>query len=185
MTIVDLADFTSYVGSEIVANQTQLASALSAAELAVQHHCHRPFSAALTVAAVRTFDDHTSTVLQIDEFTDTAGLVVTNNGVAVAAVDYQLEPLNGLVYGLEAPYTQIRLLTGTWTDPVTVTALWGWVPVDVQEAVRVLGKDIAGLRDARFGVAGFGDFGVVRMRENPQVLALLAPHVRWDRAGVA
>jgi hypothetical protein len=186
MSIVDLADFTSYVGSEIAANQVDLEASLNAAELAVQYHCHRAFAAPATSATARVFTIRSGAVLEVDEFTDITGLIVDNDGTIIAAIDYQLEPSDGLVYGFAAPYRQIRLLNSTsWADEVTVTAKWGWVPAGVYEATRVLGKDLAGLRDTRFGVAGWGDFGVVRMRENPQVIALLAPYVRWDRAGVA
>lgn len=186
MAIVAEADFVAYVGSEIAGNRPDLAASLAAAELAVQHHCRRPFSAAATVAAARIFDTHVGAVLSIDELVDTTGLIVDNDGTIIAAVDYRLEPIDGLVYGLAAPYTSIRLLDGSsWAAEVTVTAKWGWVPADVQEACRVLAKDIAALRDTKFGVAGWGEFGVVRMRENPQVVALLAPYVRWDRAGIA
>lgn len=186
MPIVSLADFSDYVGTEIAANQVQLSAALEAASLAVQQHCRRAFGTAATVASARIFSCHTGAVLDIDELTDITGLIVDNDGTIVAAVDYRLEPIDGLQYGIPTPYTSIRLLDGTsWADEVTVTAKWGWVPADVAEATRVLAKDIAGLRDTRFGVAGWGEFGVVRMRENPQVVALLAPYVRWDRAGIA
>ena len=186
MSIVALADFTDYVGSEIFANQTQLAAALSAAELAVQHYCRRPFSGPDAVASARIFDEHTGAVLEVDEFSDISGLIVDNAGTIVAAVDYRLEPIDGLNYGIGTPYTSIRLLDGTtWASEVTVTAKWGWVADDIKMAVLVLAKDFASLRDTRFGVSGWGEFGVVRMRENPQVMSLLAPHVRWDRAGIA
>jgi hypothetical protein len=186
MTIVALTDFTEYVGSEIVANQVQLEAALTAAELAVQHYCRRPFAAPATAATARIFDTHLGVVLYVDEFVDITGLIVDNDGTIIAAADYRLEPVDGLQYGIATPYSTIRLLDGTsWADEVTVTARWGWVAADVKMAVLVLAKDIAGLRDTRFGVAGWGEFGVVRMRENPQVMSLLAPHVRWDRAGIA
>jgi hypothetical protein len=184
--IVSLQDFKLYVGSEIAANQVELQASLTAAELAVQYHCHRAFSATATTATARVFTIRSGQVLEVDEFTDTTGLIVDNDGTIIAAVDYQLEPTDGIVYGMSAPYRAIRLLNSTsWADEVTVTAKWGWLPAGVYEATRVLAKDLAGLRDTRFGVAGWGDFGVVRMRDNPQVLSLLAPYVRWDRAGVA
>lgn len=185
MTIVTEAEFVAYLGSEIQGNRPDLVASLNAAEQAIQHHCRRAFSAPATSATARIYEPTSSVVLEVDDLSDITGLIVDNDGVIVAAPDYQLEPLNGLVYGMPAPYTTIRLLTGAWASQVTVTAKWGHVPADVAEACRVLAKDIAGLRDTRFGVAGWGEFGVVRMRENPQVVALLAPHVRWDRAGIA
>jgi hypothetical protein len=184
--IVQLADFRVYVGSEIAANAVDLNASLQAAELAVQTHCHRAFSAPATAATARVFTNRVGQLLEVDEFTDITGLIVDNDGTVIAAPDYRLEPTDGIVYGLAAPYRSIRLLDGTsWADEVTITARWGWLPAAVYEATRVLGKDLAGLKDTRFGVAGFGDFGVVRMRDNPTVMSLLAPYVRWDRAGVA
>jgi hypothetical protein len=34
------------------------------------------------------------------------------------------------------------------------------------------------LKDAPFGVAGFGEFGAVRVRNNPRAMALLQPYRR-------
>lgn len=131
-------------------------------------------------------------VAYVDDFAGTVGLTVTNNTSVVAAADFQLEPLNGLEYGVTVAYTKIRLISGVWyrnggQATLSMVAPWGWpsMPSAVVEACRVLAKDLAGLRDSRFGVAGWGEFGVVRMRENPQVVSLLAPYVRWDRAGIA
>jgi len=186
MAIVTVSDFLDYVDSEIAANQAHCEAALAAAELAVQHYCRRPFSSPATSATARIFDEHTGAVLEVDEFTDITGLIVDNDGTIIAAVDYRLEPIDALQYGIAAPYSQIRLLNGaSWADEVTVTAKWGWVAADVKFAVLLLAKDFASLRETRFGVAGWGEFGVSRIRENPSVMNLLAPHVRWDRAGVA
>lgn len=193
MPIVDQADFIEYVGSEIYANQPWLAASLNAAEYAIKHHCHRDFTVAGATATVRVFRPPVyCDVLYVDDFSTDVGLVVADNAVTVADADYELEPLNGLdETGSTVPYTAIRRVAGSWywngnRASVSVTAKWGWVavPADVVEACVVLAKDLAALRDARFGVAGFGEFGVVRMRENPQVLSLLAPHVRHDRVGV-
>jgi hypothetical protein len=43
----------------------------------------------------------------------------------------------------------------------------------------MLAEETFKLKDAPFGVAGFGDFGVVRVRENPAVARLLAPYKRY------
>jgi hypothetical protein len=192
VAILTLTEFVSYVGSEIVANQADLTIDLAAAEYAVKHHCHRNFDIASATTARVFTPPPFSDALTVDDFSTTVGLVIADNGTAVPSTDYQLEPLNGLDdAGNTVPYTTIRRVAGNWyrygdKATVSVTAKWGWtaVPSDVVEAVRVLGKDLAGLRDTRFGVAGWGDFGVVRMRDNPQVMSLLAPHVRADRVGV-
>jgi hypothetical protein len=195
VAILTLTEFTNYVGSEIVANQSDLDVSLSAATYAVQHHLHRTVAVAGASATARVFAPTCTARLWVDDISTTSGLVISDNGATVASTDYQLEPLNGLDYtGATVPYTTIRRLSSPWylgpypnAATVTVTAKWGWaaIPDDIVEATRVLAKDLAGLRDTRFGVAGWGDFGVVRMRDNPQVMSLLAPYVRWDRAGIA
>lgn len=192
MAILTLPEFTSYVGSEIVANQTDLAVDLAAAEYAIGKHCQRKFfvSSATTARVYKPpcYDD----VLYVDDFSTTVGLVITDNAVAVASTDYQLEPLNGIdAAGEVVPYTAIRRIAGSWywsgdKATVSVTAKWGWaaIPADVVEACRILAKDLAAHRDTRFGVAGWGEFGLVRLRANPTVLGLLNDNMRPDRVGV-
>jgi hypothetical protein len=64
-------------------------------------------------------------------------------------------------------------------DLVRVTGVWGWpeVPADVKQALRILAAENVKLREAPFGVAGFGDFGVVRVRDNPKAMNLLAAYI--------
>jgi hypothetical protein len=262
MPIVEDADFLTYVGSEIAANQPNLEASLAAAELAVNHHCRRRFVLAGTPRSVTdgvtTISDATVTSatavfnatdigqtivgtgitvgttiasvtsatsielsavatasgtgltltitstprlyrppgcsdeLWVDDFIGTP--TITESGAALTASGYQLEPLNGIdASGIAVPYTTIRRVNTTWTTTtntatVSLTARWGWaaIPADVVEGCRVLAKDFASLRDTRFGVAGFGEFGVVRMKiENPQVVQMLASYVRYDRWGIA
>jgi hypothetical protein len=60
---------------------------------------------------------------------------------------------------------------------VSVTSTrWGWaaIPPEVVEATAILAKDLAHVRTNRFGTAGFGEFGVIRVRDNPHVILLLA-----------
>lgn len=183
MAYVSLPEFTDYVGSEIVANQTALATALAAAESAIDEHCGRTFTVAEVTSLTRVYRPYSSTVTYIDDIADDTNLVVADDGTAVALTDLQLEPLNGLTpSGAVTAYHTLRRIGGGcwsgngWEATVSVTSTrWGWVavPAKVKEATLVLGKDFASLRDTRFGVAGWGEFGVVRMRQNPQVLHLL------------
>jgi len=183
MAYVTLQEFTAYAGSAIAANQVQLSIALTAAEHAINTHCQRTFDVASATSIVRLYVPTTSTEVRIHDIVDATNLVVTDDGTAVALADLQLVPVNNLLAdGTVSPYHTIRRIAGSWTcggrqATVSVTSTrWGWaeVPAKVKMATLVLAKDFASLRDTRFGVAGFGDFGVVRMRiENPQVLQLL------------
>ncbi len=109
--------------------------------------------------------------------------------------DYQLLTANGtpnVNAGPEAkPYTQIKAIGAqtfpcawAWNsraDRVEITGTWGWpqVPVGVREACKLLAVESGKLlREAPFGVAGFGEFGVVRVRDNRKAMAYLAPYRR-------
>jgi hypothetical protein len=85
------------------------------------------------------------------------------------------------------PYWEIRstLLSRffpTWQQrqSVQVTAQWGWttIPEPVKQACLVLAAETFKLKDAPFGVAGFSDFGAVRVRDNPMVARMLTPFQR-------
>ena len=63
---------------------------------------------------------------------------------------------------------------------IQVTAKWGWssVPPEVKYAAALATLDLSKGPDAPFGVAGSNDFGVLRVRENQQVMMLLAPYIK-------
>ena len=61
-----------------------------------------------------------------------------------------------------------------------VTARWGWpaIPAPVKQAAFLVSAEQWKLKDAPFGVAGFGEFGAIRVRLNPMVTTLLGPYRR-------
>ena len=98
-----------------------------------------------TAAVARTFYAHRgpdgcgSKTLFVEDIASTSGMTVTLDGVAVAATDYQLRPLNATLGPEPEPYDRIvRLGTVGWTlqRPVVVTAIWGWpaVPEAIKQA---------------------------------------------------
>jgi hypothetical protein len=177
-----LPEFIDYVGSEIIVDEVFLASCLATAEDAVNDHCRRAFDVPAATSITRSYVPAGDVVVTHD-FVDTTNLVITNDGTATALSAVQLEPLNNVSWsGLARPYCQIRLRDACWArdgDRATVSVTstrWGWpaVPPQVVEATRILAKDIAHVRQNRFGTAGFGEFGVIRVRDNPHVDMLLA-----------
>ena len=61
-----------------------------------------------------------------------------------------------------------------------------WEHPDVQEAVILEASRLYKRRQSPEGVAGWGDLGVVRiMGRDPDVEALLAPHLDMCQAGIA
>jgi hypothetical protein len=168
-------------------------SALAASTQSIDGICGRQFNDAGTTSA-RVYYPDSPTLVRVDDFSTVTGLVVKadygNDGTfeyTWAAANYQLEPLNGIVGGSAGfPYNRIRginqyfpLWWGALGSPrasIEVTARWGWaaVPASVAEACLILAEELFKLKDAPFGVAGFGAMGAVRVRENPKVMALLS-----------
>lgn len=86
----------------------------------------------------------------------------------------------------QEPFTQIRAVGNhefpapiggnNRLDLVRITGTWGWpaIPTAVEEACLILAAETFKLKDAPFGVAGFGEFGVVRVRDNPKAAKKLA-----------
>tara|TARA_R110000868_G_scaffold398245_1_gene671295 strand:+ start:542 stop:1126 length:585 start_codon:yes stop_codon:yes gene_type:complete len=194
MAIATLANFKVFARVETASvDDTFLQYALDAAESAVRSMTGR-YLAVAGSATARSFVPSGVSALRIDDCTSVTS-IVDDGTTLVDGTDYQLEPVNGVNSGGESvPYTTARRLGGVWatsTDgeaTVVVTAAWGWsaIPSWAVSAVLILARDIVQARDQVGGVAGFGEFGAVRVRENPMVAAILAPHKRGDRAwGIA
>jgi hypothetical protein len=111
--------------------------------------------------------------------------------VTWSASDYQLLPYNPGSIGEQWPYTSIRAVgsqTFPWIPPesllrmnrVQVVGVFGWpaVPLAVKQAALIAATDLFKLKDAPYGVAGFGEFGAVRIQDNLRVASLLAPYRR-------
>lgn len=129
----------------------------------------------VTVGDISTL---TGVVLQTDE--DDDGTFETTR----SASDYQVLPVNN-PSALGRPWTKLRIV-GTssslfrvcgYHSPIRVTATWGWpaVPGAVKEATLIAAANLWKRKDAPFGVAGFAEFGVLRIRDDPDVKALLKP----------
>ncbi len=85
------------------------------------------------------------------------------------------------------PYEEINLVSRYWSwgfteALITVTATWGWpaIPSKVKMAALIIGKDILKQRDVNSGVAGFGEFGAVRVRQNPIAVGMLERLRRYE-----
>ncbi len=61
-----------------------------------------------------------------------------------------------------------------------ITGIWGWatVPAAIRQATLIAAAEIFKLKDAPFGVTGFGDLGIVRIQANPMVARLVGPYIR-------
>lgn len=180
-------------------DDTRLTNALTAASRGIERVCGRQFNDAGSASA-RLFAPGRCDLAEVHDFSTATGLIVASDTAgdgtyttAWSAADYQLEPLDGIVDGEPGwPFWVIRAV-GTqsfniWSARASlrVTARWGWaaVPSPVHEACLIVATEIFKLKDAAFGVAGFGEFGAIRVRANPIALGMIAPY-RRDQVLVA
>ncbi|MEU6267691.1 phage head-tail connector protein [Saccharopolyspora shandongensis] len=170
----ELTELKARFGITDAVDDSQLSAALEAASRNVESFCDRQFNDA-GVASVRQFRATTPGLLVVDDFSTADGLTVTVDGVALEAGTYTAEPFG------PGPFWKLRTVgVGRWPigGVVEVSARWGWaaVPAPVKEATLIVAAELFKLKDAPFGVAGFGEFGVVRVRDNPKAASLLYPY---------
>lgn len=172
---------------------TQLGEALSTASRGIEQCCHRQFNSAGSASA-RSFYATCSGYALVHDFHTTTGLVIKTDAGGdgtfettwSSSTDYELHPLDGVVDQVTGwPYWKIVAVdrtfpTGTKRANLQVTANWGWsaVPAPVKEACLILAEDIYKTKDAPFGVGGYGEYGRIRARENPNVWLRISPYVR-------
>lgn len=191
MALVDLPEFKAYLeasrsGPE---NNIRLQAALDAGHQSVFDYLGRVIVVA-TTSTTRRYTPSDDLLLDIHDAT--AVTVVAENSVTIAATGYQLEPLDTFnIAGTVTPYWQIRRIGGCWSTPATfgqatvsVTATFGWLaaPAPVVECIKQVAKDISLARELRGDVGGFGEFGVVRVRQNQQIAAMLQPYRRGAKS---
>ena len=149
-------------------------------------------------ATTRIYTAHDSFVCEIDDIASTAITLKTstladnNFDVTFTPTDYQLEPVNGIVEGLETPFTRIRAV-GDYLFPtlnanfgqealVQLTAIFGYpnTPEPITQAVIIQASRIFKRYDSPLGVAGFGDLGAIRVTRalDPDVAQLVEPYRR-------
>lgn len=180
-------------------DDTMLELAVEAASREIDQWCRRRFwldgsTSARTYRVPGRRSLHPDDVVYVHDFTPaTAPTIVSDDDddgtfetTWVSGTDYVLEPLNADEFESGAKW-MIRLVGSRTLRPVSsgrpqlqVTAKWGWpaVPTAVKQACMIVAFDLFKSKDAPFGVAGTNDFGVLRIKDNPQAEALLAPYRR-------
>lgn len=188
-----LEELKSRVGETTNRYDFELSIAVDSASSSVHDFCGRVFYLS-TTATARVYYPRDAYVARVDDFHTVTGLVIETDqdgdGVYETAwTDYQLEPLNGVVDGEPGwPYNKIRAVGSSrfphvsvnTRAPLRVTAKWGWaaVPVNVKDAALILAEEAFKLKDSPFGVGGYGQFGIIRARDNPMAARLLARYQR-------
>ena len=187
-----LAQLKSALRISDAVDDSLLEMAVESASRAIDGHAGRYFYSSGTATRYYAADD--SFITQIDDVSGTAITLQTSgnaNGVfdtTWAAGDYQLEPLNGNVDGLQVPYTRIRAVNN-YLFPVSggealvkVTGVFGYasVPISITQACIIQSSRIFKRLDSPLGIAGFGDMGAMRVSRylDPDVEQLVAPYRR-------
>jgi hypothetical protein len=190
-TLSELKAYMSITGSTY---DTELTQALGSASREIERFCRRQFNDSGAASARVYYASNNGDVTITDDFHTTSGLVVETDDLddgtyatAWTSADYQLEPLNGIRGGMPGwPYWKVRAIdalsfpSNTDRAPVRVTARWGWaaVPAPIKTATLILASKNFQLKDTPFGVAGFGEFGMVRVGDDRMAANKVAPYVR-------
>jgi hypothetical protein len=168
-----------------------------AASRLIDGYCNRQFWS-LGTPTTRVYTAENDFYCNIDDIAGTAitlrtsGATDGNFDVTWSPSDWQLEPLNGRLDGLEWAYDKIRAV-GDYLFPtvnanygeqalVQVTAVFGWpsVPEPVTQATIIQASRIFKRYDSPLGVAGFGDLGAIRVSRflDPDMAQLVEPYRR-------
>jgi len=197
--IITVKNLTDWLGIADTVDDTNLAIAVAATNDSIAGYCGRVFDKTET-PSIRYFRPRSPYTVDVDDFWTTAGLIVAtdagNDGVyenTWQAINYSVEPINGLKGGAPWSYETIRatrtMLFPNWfvRPSVAVTASWGWaaIPDAVFNAALIQASRIFRRKDSPEGIlgsriaAGF-DAGPVRIaqRLDPDVQHLLGPYVK-------
>jgi hypothetical protein len=164
----------------------------SAASELIDAYCGRTFGQSAGTVT-RYYSAHKSNHVEIDDMAAAPVFVKYsanrdgNYDTTIDAANYTLLPSNGLIDGLAWPYTAIQTInTTTWTiamadEPtVAVSGVWGFptVPASIAQAAIIQASRIFKRLDSPLGVAGFGEFGAVKVSNSldPDVMVLLNPY---------
>lgn len=202
-TYCSVADLKARLGITDTTDDAIITEAVDAASRAVEEITGRYF---WNAADTRTYVPQSVTRLPLDDIVSVTSLQVDRDGDGVfeetwtQGADYVLEVspgrYNPSARGEQWPYTEAVVVTGgklfpfTWMwshlNRVQVAGTFGWpaVPSAVVQATLIAAADLFRFKDAQFGVAGFGEFGVVRVGQNTMVKNLLRRYISPQRVGV-
>lgn len=192
-----VAALKSRLGVSDTVDDYELHAACFAASRALEQHCQRTFyrSASGTVRTLVADNPYRLFLPAFCDLVSVSALATSDSGDGVfgtpwAVTEYQLLPYNPGAAPEPRPYDEI-MAVGALTFPscafdrgrydrVQVTGVWGWasVPQAIKQAALILAQETFKAKDTFGGVAGFGEFGVVRLRENPLLNTFAQPYKR-------
>ena len=191
-----LPEFKAWVTLTDTVDDVVMANVLDSTTRWIDEYCDRHFwqdgtsgsEVARTFIPCHQYRLHVDDLVSITTFkTDEAGDGTFET--TWSASDYQLQPVNRPT---GRPYTRVQAVAGRLfpipydymrSNRVEVTGVWGWpaVPDTVKQACLIQSQRVLKRRYSPEGVAGFGEFGAVRIgsRLDPDVQQLLDPYRRY------
>jgi len=175
------------------ADDLEIRLAIESASREIDDVCDRHFWRG---TSTRTFVPDSLYCCAVDDLVSVTTLKTDSSGDGTfettwAVSDYQLLPLNATTGHAEPrPYTSLKAVGANtfppWSgyasraDRVELAGVFGWpqIPSAVKQAALIVAAETLKLKDAPFGVAAMGEWGPVRVRANPKVMALLGPYRR-------
>lgn len=202
-TYCSVSDLKARLGITDTADDALVGTAVDGASRAVEEICGRYF---WNGTDTRTYVPQSIFGQQLDDIVSVSSFQVDFDGDGVyeqtwvQGTDYVLTVSPGKyntgTRGEQWPYTGFQVINTTHYVPfmwpwshqnrIQVTGTFGWpaIPSAVVQATLIAAADLFKLKDAPFGVAGFGEFGVVRVQANPRVMQLLRRYITGQRVGV-
>lgn len=189
MAIIVDADLKTHLAISGTQHDTIVTNAVNGVNQSVVSHLGRDPSEKVAVGSetARVYYPENRCLVITDDFHDTTNLVVeTDEGddgtfeTTWASTDFQLEPLNQRENGVDGiPFYKIRAVesrlfpTRNRRASVQITAAWGWdsVPGAVFEAALLWAARTFHRKDSPQGVAGFNEFGAVRLTSKDEDIA--------------
>ncbi|MGH9252077.1 MAG: hypothetical protein ACRD0W_21550 [Acidimicrobiales bacterium] len=197
---IDVVEFREWIDLDDALDDAVIDQAITAASRGIDNYCERHFWQTAAGTA-RVFDACDKWTLHIDDLVSIAELATDDGfdgtfGTVWVASDYQLLPLNPEAAPEPRPFDQIHavasrafpqpLTHNTRSGLVRVTGVWGWpaVPEGVIQACLLVVNRAIKRRTSPEGVAGFDEFGVIRIssRDDPDAVRHLDNY--WDPASV-
>jgi hypothetical protein len=195
-------EFKAWVVLNDTIDDVVMDECLAAASRWIDDYCDRHFWQDGTVGTpvARTFTPCSNgcRCIDIDDLVSVTTLKTDDAGDGTyettwSASDFQLQPVNRPT---GHPYTQVeavgsltfpaRTAPGSRANRVEITGVWGWgaIPAPVHTACLIEASKELKRRFSPEGVAGFGEFGLVRISSkpvDPTVEQLLSPYTRTSR----
>lgn len=188
------AEARTYAGLSDLADTELLDDVVTAVSRAIDNACQRTFFQ--QAAQARTFLTQSADLLTLGAFNDLVSITTLKfdrdgDGTFEETVSATNFGLLDSDFPETGPYTAIELYNQTWfpvpggtagtgrTKLTQVTGTWGWpaVPAQVKQACRLQVARVMKRQESPLGVAGFGEFGVVRVsRLDPDIDAMLQPY---------